>query len=60
MLARDILKNEEYIRLYYSTNDTIRNKEYLAIISEHYIAYFSKISNYIINYVSNIENMKKR
>ena len=58
-LSRDILKNKEYTRLYYPTNDAIRNKGYLTMISEQYITYFSKISNYITNYVSNIKNMKK-
>ena len=59
-LSRDILNNKEYTRLYCPTDFAIRNKGYLTLISEHYIAYFSKISKYITYEVESSQRMHQR
>ena len=55
----EILTNSEYIRRYYFTDDAIRNKGTLTLISPPYIQEFSKLSQRITNSYRSTESMKK-
>ena len=58
-IESEILQNKEYIRRYYFTDDAIRNKGKLTLISPYYIEPFSKLSQFISNKYQSIVKMKK-
>ena len=53
------MSNSEYIRRYYYTDDAIRNKGKLTLISPSHIEGFSKLSQRITNTYRSTELMKQ-
>ena len=45
--TKDVIHNEQYVRMYYLRDDDIRNKGKLTLINPLYCHYFSRILNKI-------------